>query len=49
MKPDRILTAKPFCLDAEGVQWVMDTLQSLSTEEKVGQLCCVLFKEAKSS
>lgn len=41
------LTAKPFYLDGEGCRWVEDTLASLSTEEKVGQLFCeVLWENA---
>ena len=32
------LRAKPFYLDEEAVHWVDKTLQSLSVEEKIGQL-----------
>ncbi len=32
------LKEKPFYLDDEGVKWVMDTIASMSDEEKVGQL-----------
>ncbi|MGN0297869.1 MAG: glycoside hydrolase family 3 protein [Lachnospiraceae bacterium] len=32
------LKAKPYYLDDEGVKWVMDTIASMSDEEKVGQL-----------
>ena len=32
------LKAKPFYLDDEGVKWVMDTIASMTDEEKVGQL-----------
>ena len=32
------LKGKPFYLDDEGVKWVMDTIASMSVEEKVGQL-----------
>ena len=35
------LRAKPFYLDDEGIKWVHDTLASLSTREKVGQLFCI--------
>jgi len=36
------LTAAPFHLDAEGVAWTTTTLASLSTEQKIGQLFCML-------
>lgn len=32
------LKAKPYYLDDEGVKWVMDTIASMTDEEKVGQL-----------
>lgn len=32
------LKEKPFYLDDEGVKWVMDTIASMTDEEKVGQL-----------
>lgn len=32
------LRANPYFLDDEGVQWVEDTIASMSTEEKIGQL-----------
>jgi beta-N-acetylhexosaminidase len=32
------LTQKPFCLDAEGVKWVRDTIAGMTVEEKIGQL-----------
>ncbi|GAB4130209.1 MAG: glycoside hydrolase family 3 N-terminal domain-containing protein [Roseiflexaceae bacterium] len=32
------LTAKPFSLDAAGVAWVNRTIESMSLEEKIGQL-----------
>ena len=32
------LTAQPFNLDAEGVQWVKDTIAGMTDEEKIGQL-----------
>ena len=32
------LRAKPYYLDDEGVQWVEDTIASMTTEEKIGQL-----------
>lgn len=34
------LKAKPFCLDDEGIQWVRDTIASMTLEEKIGQLFC---------
>lgn len=43
------LKTKPFFLDDEAIQWVESTLSGMTTEEKVGQLFCVLFKEAKPS
>ena len=41
------LWEKPFYLDEEAVAWVEKTRESMTTEEKAGQLFCVLFKEAK--
>ncbi len=41
------LKGNPFYLDEEGIAWVKDTLAGMTTEEKAGQLFCVLFKEAK--
>lgn len=41
------LKAKPFYLDEEAVDWVNTTLRSMTTEQKAGQLFCVLFKETK--
>lgn len=38
------LSTNPFFLDREAIQWVEDTLAAMSTEEKVGQLFCVLYK-----
>ncbi len=32
------LKGKPFYLDDEGVKWVMDTIESMTVEEKIGQL-----------
>ena len=32
---------KPFYLDDEGIQWVEQTLSSMTLEEKIGQLFCV--------
>lgn len=43
------LRAKPFCLDNEAIAWVERTRDALTTEEKVGQLFCVLFKQAVPS
>ncbi|WP_082099348.1 MULTISPECIES: beta-phosphoglucomutase [Demequina] len=36
------LDAAPFSLDADAQAWVHDTLAGLSTEQKVGQLFCLL-------
>lgn len=38
---EKILEAPPFCLDKEGIEWVERTLESLSDEEKIGQLFCL--------
>lgn len=43
------LKAKPFYLNDEAVDWVEKTRDSMTIEEKAGQLFCVLFKEAKQS
>ena len=40
------LMAKPFYLDDDAVRWVDETLHNMSTEEKVGQLFCVLYRTA---
>ena len=32
------LKAKPYCLSDEDVQWVQNTIASMTDEEKVGQL-----------
>ena len=32
------MRAKPYYLDDEAVQWVEDTIASMSLEEKIGQL-----------
>lgn len=41
------LKGNPFYLDDEAVDWVNTTLHSMTTEQKAGQLFCVLFKETK--
>jgi len=41
------LKANPFYLDEGAIAWVEKTLAQMTTEEKAGQLFCVLFKEAK--
>lgn len=43
------LKARPFYLKDEDVKWVEETLKGMSTEEKAGQLFCVLFKKAEQS
>ena len=32
------LKAKPYYLDEEGISWVEETLESMTIEEKIGQL-----------
>ena len=39
------LKAKPFYLDDEAIAWVEKTRDAMSTEDKAGQLFCVLFKQ----
>jgi beta-N-acetylhexosaminidase len=39
------LKKAPFYLDERGMKWVRETLTSLTRDEKIGQLFCVLFKE----
>ncbi len=39
------LSAKPFYLSDEDIEWVEQTLQSMTAEEKVGQLFCVNYRE----
>jgi beta-N-acetylhexosaminidase len=36
------LNEKPFYLNAEDVDWVNKTLTSMSDEEKIGQLFCLI-------
>ncbi|MDR1271411.1 MAG: glycoside hydrolase family 3 protein [Clostridiales Family XIII bacterium] len=36
------LTAKPFCLDEDGINWVQDTLANMTEEEKLGQIFCLV-------
>lgn len=40
------LNTKPFYLDDEAIGWVDETLSQMTTEEKVGQLFCTIFKYA---
>ena len=37
------MRAKPYYLDDEAVQWVEDTIASMSLEEKIGQLFFLHF------
>ena len=39
------LTERPFYLTPEQVKWVEDALQGMSTEEKAGQLFCVMGQD----
>lgn len=32
------LTKRPFYLDEEDIKWVQDTIESMTLEEKIGQL-----------
>lgn len=41
------LSKKPYFLNKEDQKWVYETLQSMSIEEKAGQLFCVNFKEGQ--
>ena len=41
------LKGNPFFLDDAAIDWVNKTRDAMTTEEKAGQLFCVLFKEAK--
>ena len=36
------LAKRPFYLNAEQIHWVKDTLAHLTTEQKAGQLFCVM-------
>lgn len=38
----KLLEKKPFNLDQDGVNWVKNTLESMTTEEKIGQLFCLI-------
>ena len=37
------LSKKPYYLSESDIQWVEDTIQSMTTEEKIGQLFINLF------
>ena len=37
------MRAKPYYLDDEAVQWVEDTIASMSLEEKIGNTLCKLL------
>lgn len=39
------LSGNPFFLDEKGIEWVKNTLDSLSIEEKVGQLFTLIHRE----
>lgn len=39
------LKGKPFYLDDEAIQWIERTKASMTLEEKVGQLFCLIYKE----
>ena len=39
------LSGKPFYLNEKQVEWVNDTLKHMTTEEKVGQLFCVMGQD----
>ena len=39
------LRAKPFCLSDDAVAWVQNTLAGLTTEQKIGQLFCLILRE----
>ena len=39
------LKANPFYLDDEDIAWVASTLASLTEEEKIGQIFCLLQRE----
>ena len=43
------LRARPFYLDDEAAAWVEHTRDAMTVEDKVGQLFCVLFKQAVPS
>ena len=43
------LTEKPFYLDDEAIAWVEDTLESLTVDEKIGQLFVPLRRRRKWS
>jgi len=48
-KMKEYLKRKPFYLNEEKIKWVEQTLKGLSTEEKVGQLFCVNFREGEET
>lgn len=41
------LSGKPFYLDEKAQEWIYETIQNMTLEEKVGQLFCVNFKDGK--
>lgn len=48
-KMKQCIKKAPFYLNEEKIAWVENTLESLSLEEKVGQLFCVNFREGEES
>lgn len=44
----KFLYEKPFFLDQAGVQWVMDTLDAMSVDEKIEQLFCVEIRAGET-
>ncbi len=43
----KLLEKKPFYLNGEGVNWVKTTLESMTTEEKIGQLFCLIAYDSE--
>ncbi|MCE5255313.1 MAG: hypothetical protein LLF89_00535, partial [Spirochaetaceae bacterium] len=42
------LSSRPFFLDAEGQAWVRKTLESMTLEEKIGQLFCLILRSEEN-
>lgn len=48
MRDNPDLSAKPFFLSKESQEWVRSTLASMTAEEKIGQLFCLILRSEKS-
>ncbi len=43
----KLLEKKPFNLNGDGLNWVKSTLEGMTTEEKIGQLFCLIARSSE--